>query len=62
MIIQVLKSFFECFSRFQDKLNVDYEKIQIYDSDSDDEINWIDSDSDHSGVDSDDILSMFRGY
>ena len=57
------KIFFECFSRFQDKLNVDYDKIKIYDSDSDsdDEINWIDSDDD-SGVDSDDILSVFRGY
>ena len=56
MIIQVLKSFL--FSRFQDKLNVDYNseekyyKSKIFDSDSDDEIYYniilseSDSDSD----------------
>ena len=55
------KKFFECFSRFQDKLNVDYMsesdyyKSKIYDSDSD-------SDSasySYSYSDSDDIATIF---
>ena len=47
-----LKRFFECFSRFNDKINVDqmseedyYESI-IYDSDDDVIYNYSDSDSD----------------
>ena len=53
------KKFSECFSRFQDKLNVDYMsetdhyKSKIFDSDSDDEINYIDFDSDSDDSDSD---------
>ena len=51
-----LKSFFECFSRFNDKINVDevseeeYYKSIIFDSDSDSDYNIIlsDSDSDYS--------------
>ena len=51
-----LKSFFECFSRFNDKINVDevseeeYYKSIILDSDSDSDYNIIlsDSDSDYS--------------
>ena len=57
------KKFFECFSRFQDKLNVNYDEVNIYDndsdSDSDHKIIWSDSDDD-SGVDSDDINDMFN--
>ena len=52
MIFLVLKGFFECFSRFNDKINVDqmseedyYESI-IYDSDDDVIYNYSDSDSD----------------
>ena len=67
MIIQVLKKFFECFSRFNEKLNVDYisesdyYKSKLYDSDSDDEIDYrySDSDSDDDGVDSDEITNIF---
>ena len=55
------KEFFECFSRFNDKLNVDqmseeeYYKSIISDSDSDDEIDYrySDSDSEDSETDSD---------
>ena len=51
-----LKSFFECFGRFNDKINVDevseeeYYKSIIFDSDSDSDYNIIlsDSDSDYS--------------
>ena len=57
------KKFFECFSRFQDKLNVNYDEVNIYDNDSDSDsdykIIWSDSDDD-SGVDSDDINDMFN--
>ena len=61
------KKFFECFSRFNEKLNVDYisesdsYKSKIYDSDSDDEIDYrySDSDSDDDGVDSDEITNIF---
>ena len=60
------KKFFECFSQFQGKLHVDYmsesdyDRLKIYDSDSDDEIVYSDSDSDdESGIDSDDIEFMF---
>ena len=70
MIIQVLKKFFECFSRFQDKLNVDYMsesdycKSKIYDSDTDSDsysYSYGDSDSDdESGIDSDDIAAIFN--
>ena len=51
------KKFFECFSRFQDKLNVDYDseydyyKSKIFDSDSDSD--------DESGIDSDQINNIF---
>ena len=61
------KKFFECFSRFNEKLNVDYisesdyYKSKLYDSDSDDEIDYrySDSDSDDDGVDSDEITNIF---
>ena len=61
------KSFYECFSKFYDKIEIDYLresnlKILTYldsDSDSDDEIV---SDSDESGFDSDDIASIFGNY
>ena len=61
------KKFFECFSQFQGKFNVDYDRIIYCDSDSDEsEINVndildtnSDSDSDESGIDSDDIVTMF---
>ena len=61
------KKFFECFSKFQGKLYVDYlsesdyDKLKIYDSDSDDSgiDSDSDSDSDESGIDSDDIEAMF---
>ena len=61
------KKFFECFSKFQAKLNVDYMserdhyKSRIFDSDSDSDDEFgIDSDSDdESGIDSDDIAAMF---
>ena len=49
--------FFECFSRFNDKINVDevseedYYKSLIYDSDDDDDYNIILSDSDDSDSD-----------
>ena len=53
-----LKSFFECFSRFNDKINVDevseeeYYKSIIFDSDSDSDSDYniilSDSDSDYS--------------
>ena len=52
-----LKKFFECFSRFNDKINVDevseedYYKSLIYDSDDDDDYNIILSDSDDSDSD-----------
>ena len=54
-----LKRFFECFSRFNDKINVDqmseedYYKSKIYDSDSDsdDDVIYIYSDSDDSDSD-----------
>ena len=54
-----LKRFFECFSRFDDKINVDqmseedYYKSKIYDSDSDsdDDVIYIYSDSDDSDSD-----------
>ena len=58
------KKFFECFSRFNEKLNVDYisesdyYKSKLYDSDSDDEIDYRYSDSDSDDeidCDSDDI-------
>ena len=51
------KKLFECFSRFQDKLNVDYDseydyyKSKIFDSDSDSD--------DESGIDSDQINNIF---
>ena len=45
MIIPGFKKFFECFSRFQDKLNVEYYNSIILDSDSDSYI-YSDSDSD----------------
>ena len=58
-----LKRFFECFSRFNDKINVDevseedYYKSLIYDSDDDDDddyvISGLVSDSDDSDSDSD---------
>ena len=50
------KKFFECFSRFNEKLNVDYisesdyYKSKLYDSDSD---------SDDDGVDSDEVTNIF---
>ena len=52
-----LKRFFECFSRFNDKINVDqmseedYYKSIIYGSDSDDDVIYIYSDSDDSDSD-----------
>ena len=58
------QKFFECFSQFQDKLNIDYlserdfDKLSYLDSDSDSDFD-IDSDSDESGIDSDDIVTMF---
>ena len=61
------KKFFECFSRFQDKLNVDYlserdfDKLPYLDSDSDDDGGDSDSDSDDDGVDSDDIKDILNG-
>ena len=61
------KRFFECFSRFNDKINVDevsekdYYKSLIYDSDDDDDDDYVisglvsdsDDDSDDSDSDSD---------
>ena len=61
------KKFFKCFSRFQDKLNVDYlserdfDKLPYLDSDSDDDGGDSDSDSDDDGVDSDDIKDILNG-
>ena len=46
------KSFFECFSRFQDKINVDYlserdfDKLSYLDSDSDSDSDEFETDSD----------------
>ena len=54
-----LKKFFECFSRFHDKLNVDYlserdfDKLPYLDSDSD---------SDDDEVDSDDIKDIIYRF
>ena len=66
------KRFFECFSRFYYKLNVDYiseedyYKSIIFDSDSDSDgdyqIIWSDSDDDDDGITSDDINNILRGY
>ena len=63
--------FFECFSRFMVKINVDemseyeYYESLVFDSDSDDEIDYrySDSDSDDDGVVSDAINNIFgRDY
>ena len=52
------KKFFECFSRFQDKLNVDHMSEEDYYKSK---IIWPDSDSDDDGLDSDDINNILSG-